>query len=142
MPTTIRVWTHHPSTFPITSPNLVVDATRSVYYRSQEYRDAIHELHHHLKGETQFLWCLTARKTFERHSESIDLIEWELDVPASQILTFYREDVWEPIYHGRSHHWADLLTDLPAENVGALVRVPIDPSWATPHAIPVKYRSQ
>lgn len=138
----MKVWTHHPSTFPITSPDLKVDATQSVYYRSWEYRDAIHELHRHLKGETQFLWCLTTRNTFERHSQSIDLIEWELDVPMSQILAFYREDVWEEIYNGRSKDWAALITSSVSENVGALVRVPIDPSWATPHPIPVKYKSR
>ncbi|WP_419580221.1 hypothetical protein [Stieleria magnilauensis] len=84
----MKVWTHHPSTFPLTSPDLVVDARKSIDYRSQEYRDAIRKLHQHLGGETQFLWCLTSRNTFVRHCASIDLIEWELDAPASQIDAF------------------------------------------------------
>lgn len=135
----MKVWTHHPGTFPLTAPNLIVDASRSIYYRSLQYRSAIHELHRRLQGETQFLWCLTSRNTFQRHCESIDLIEWELDVPNTQILTLYREDAWENIYHGRSSDWDALFTETVAENVGALVRVPIAPSWATPHWIPVKY---
>ena len=135
----MKVWTHHPSTFPLTASNLIVDATKSIYYQSREYRDAIQNLHRHLQGETQFLWCLTSRKTFVRHSESVDLIEWELDVPTSQVLTLYREDIWDEIYRGKSQDWPSLFTNTVTENVGALVRVPIDPSWATQHQIPVKY---
>ena len=74
-----------------------------------------------------------------RHCESVDLIERELDVPTSQVLTLYGEDVWEEIYCGKSQDWPALFTNTVTENVGALLRVLLDPSWAAQHLIPVKY---
>ena len=65
---------------------------------------------------------------------AIDLVEWELNVPDSQVLSLYREDVWEDIYHGRANEWDRLLIhglDARGESIGALVKVPIDPEWAT-----------
>lgn len=50
----MKVWTHHLSTFPLTSPNLVIDATKSVYYRDRTYRDAIRDLHHFLPKVRQY----------------------------------------------------------------------------------------
>tara|TARA_A100000171_G_scaffold42401_1_gene43790 strand:+ start:155 stop:394 length:240 start_codon:yes stop_codon:yes gene_type:complete len=76
---------------------------------------------------------------FVRVSESIDLVQWELNVSEDMVLTLYREEIWDDLYHQRSEDWGSLFADKLGESVGVLVRLPIDPSLATCHELPVKY---
>ncbi len=138
-PRKVTVWTNHPSSFPLTSPNLRIDPTTSRHWRDRLYREALPKLHKRLKGETQFLWCLTRPNMFVRVSESIDLVQWELNVSEDMVLTLYREEIWDDLYHQRSEDWGSLFADKLGESVGVLVRLPIDPSLATCHELPVKY---
>lgn len=135
------VWTNHPKAFPICSPDLVIDYKLGHYWRDNHghYRDVLPKLHR-LLGETQFLWCVTTlNKPFQRMSEDIDLVRWELDVPSSQVLALYREDAWNALFNGESTDWRSLIVDAVGERIGAFVRVPIEPAWATRQEIPVRY---
>ena len=142
----MQLWTHHPSDFPVNDPCLVVDHTKGVYWQSDmqgsngfRYRAVLPKLHA-LIGTDQFLWCLTERGRYERVRENVDkdLMEWELNVPLTQILRFYRESVWDKIVRSQNDNWEHLLiavreTEPRASeltDVGALVRAPLHPKWA------------
>jgi hypothetical protein len=139
----MQLWTYHPSTFPVDDPNLEVDYTRGIFWRiemgqSFRYRVVLPKLHDLVKT-TQFLWCCTLRGTYPRTWEGDDSVEWELNAPLTQILTFYRKNVWDDIVWSRSDDWAQLLIPVGEkervgdENLGALVRVPLKSDWAKCH---------
>ena len=145
----MELWTHHLVEFPVNDPNLIVDHTRGQYWEEEMigvdgfcYRDVLPRLHTCL-GTTQFLWCCTRRDCYPRASEDVDkdLMEWELNVPLTQVLTFYRGSVWEDILWSKSDNWDRLLIAVgetaPAGNqlndLGALARVPLEPKWAKCH---------
>ena len=145
----MQLWTHHPSDFPVNDPDLVVDYTKGMYAQPSmegsngfRYRNVLPKLHT-LVGTTQFLWCCTERGRYERVTEDVDkdLLEWEINVPLTQILRFHLVSVWEDIVWGRSDDWQDLLIEVgetePAANdlsdLGALVRVPLEPKSTTCH---------
>jgi hypothetical protein len=145
----MQLWTYHPSDFPVNDPCLVVDYTKGVYWHPDmqgnngfRYREVLPKLHARV-GTDQFLWCFLKRGGYERVTENVDqdLMEWELNVPLTQILRFYRESVWHDIVHSRSNEWGKLLTEVgqtertgtDRTDLGALVRVPLKPEWARCH---------
>ncbi len=128
----MKLWTYHPSTFTVDDPNGKIDSKRGTYWNDEslQYRTALPQLQQ-LLGTDQFLWCCTTTGCFVRTTEEIDLVEWELDVPTSEILAFYRVSVWEDIVHGRSAVWANLFIDNLSEveaanrDVGVWIRFPL-----------------
>lgn len=142
------LWTHHPSSFRLDDPNLQIDHTKGKFWNSEQlgfrYREALPKLQLLVKTD-QFLWCCTTRGCFVRTTEEIDLVEWELDVPASQVLRFHDVQVWEDIVWSRGDDWDSLLIDgaiadvAADKGIGALVRVPVD-KWATCHGPPEPQR--
>jgi hypothetical protein len=52
-------------------------------------------------------------------SEEIDLVEWELVVPPSEILAFHSVPVWEDIVHGRGEQWQSLLVERTSDEMAA-----------------------
>jgi len=145
----VKLWTHHPSEFTVDDPNLVIDQRQGRYWkdcgRGFRYSEMLSKLCSRI-GTDQFLWCCTARGQFIRMSACIDLVEWEINVPESQIVAFYRESVWETIVHGQSDDWdvliigsSDGITGA-GDRIGALVRAPLRTEWATCHGpLPVEY---
>ena len=154
----MQLWTHHPSDFPVDDPDLVVDYTKGKYADSSmegnngfRYRTVLPELHKRVET-SQFLWCCTERGSYPRVTEDVDknLMEWELNVPLTQILAFHRISAWEDLVWSRSDDWEELLIEVgeiepPANDLsdlGVLVRVPLNPTWTTCHGpLPPKYPS-
>ncbi len=125
----MKLWTYHPSTFRLDDPEARIDPTKGLYWNdtTTRYRDVLPRLQV-LLGTDQFLWCCTTKGCFIRPSKEIDLVEWELDVPPSEILAFYSVPVWEDIVHGRSEAWDNLvIKNVQAANkdVDAFVRFPL-----------------
>ncbi len=146
----MQLWTYHPSDFRINDPNLEVDYKKGKYSHPDiqvangfRYCKVIPKLHE-MVGTTQFLWCFTQQDQFARTYEDDDSLEWELNVPLTQILTFYREKVWEGIIISQNDDWDRLLIAVgetePAgselNDLGALVRVPLEPNQAKNHGQP------
>ena len=93
---------------------------------------------------TQFLWCCLKRGQFFRITWEHDIVEWELNVPDSHVISLYREDIWLDLYHGRAEKWDNLLIDgldCVGEKAGAFVKVPIKEAWATRREMLPKCRS-
>jgi hypothetical protein len=142
----VQLWTHHPSHFPLDSADLVIDPTRGIHWQDERrnfrYRDRLNALHL-LLGTSQFLWCFATRGGFTRYYESQDLVEWELNVPRSQIIAFFSGSIWEDLIWGRSDDWANLFIGSaavrPNPDVQALVRVPLPLGTAKPHRMPAVY---
>lgn len=144
----VKLWSHHPSDFRLeTASN--VDYKKGKYWNSNDpnlrYREVLPLLHGRV-GTDQFLWCCAVRGEFQRTAEEIDLVEWELNVPRSAVLAFYRASIWEDIVWGRSDAWDELFTGTETEanvvstKIGALVRFPLHPEWVTCHGPPpVRY---
>ena len=141
------VWTYHPQAFRLTDPNLVIDPTKGEIWnfgapdRIQRYRRYLPMLQNKL-GTKQFLWCCLEPGQFIRVTPKIDIVEWELNVPDSHVLSLYREDVWEDLYYGRAEEWDKLLIDgldHAEEKAGALIKVPIEEAWATCREVQPKY---
>ncbi len=134
----MNLWTYHPSTFRLDNPDAKIDSTQGVYWNedSLQYRKVLPRLQQ-LLGTDQFLWCCTTPGCFVRTTEEIDLVEWELVVPNSEIVAFYSVPVWEDIIYGRSSAWDDLvlegLTEQRAatKDVGAWIRFPLRPDSIT-----------
>jgi hypothetical protein len=142
----MQLWTHHPSSFRVDNPQLEVDYTKGQYAQPDrageiafQYRKVMPRLHQ-IVGTTQFLWCCTKRGRYPKAMEE-DSTEWELNVPLTQVLSFYRVGVWEDILYNRSDDWTHLLIAVgetePAANdlddLGGLIRVPLEPKWAYCH---------
>ncbi len=148
----MRLWTYHPASFRVDDPNLRIDYTLGDIWNCDSvktregYRRALPRLHQLLDGETQFLWCCTGPRQFVRITESIDLVEWELLVPDAQVLSLYRESLWKSILYEGGDHWAELLVSDLSEagnkDIGALLRVPIEPEWATRREMEPRYPSR
>jgi hypothetical protein len=124
----VKLWTHHPSAFRLDDLEARIDSTRGKYWKNKNlgYRDVLPKLHKRL-GTDQFLWCCTAKGCFIRLSEGVDLIEWELAVPTSEILAFYSVPAWEDIIRGQCQAWDGLFIEsvqAGSEGVGAWVRFP------------------
>lgn len=148
----MQLWTHHPSNFPVNDPNLKVDYTKGQYAQPDKvggialrYREVMPKLHETVET-TQFLWCCTQRGCYPKAMEE-DSMEWELNVPLTQILRFYRVTVWENILKNQNDDWKRLLIAVcetePAANypndLGALVRVPLKLDWVKCHGqLPIK----
>lgn len=132
----MKLWTHHPDKFKVDDPDLMIDHTKGGYWHHEEkgfrYRDVLPVLVKRI-GTDQFLWCCTVRGEFERVSEDVDLVEWELDIEYSQILAFYNVPIWDDLVSSRNDEWENLVLDTGEadQNVGALVRVPLGPTTAT-----------
>ena len=142
------LWTHHPSNFCVDDPELVIHHTRGQYWQSSmgegfRYGEVLSMLIERI-GSDQFLWCCTVRGEFIRTTEEIDLVEWELNVPPPQVFSFFLTSVWEDLVWNRGNDWERLLINGPveegSEDVGALVRVPVEAKCVTCHGpLPVKY---
>lgn len=143
----MRLWTHHPEAFQLNDADLRIDPTMGKYWQYQatnfRYREVLPILIK-LIGTDQFIWCCTVRGQFKRTTSKKDLVEWELDVPAPQILAFYRASVWDGIVWNRSPDWDGLFVDISQgvadTEIHALVRIPIRREWAICHGqLPIKY---
>jgi hypothetical protein len=141
----MQLWTYHRSNFPVDTIS-EIDSTKSFWWTYDEpsfrYREVLPVLWK-LVGTKDFLWCCTERGGFMRMTEEDDVVEWELNVPATSVL-FYRELLWDEILHGKSDNWSDLIlkdvTDPLPGRTGAIVRVPLPPNSATNLGpAPVKY---
>ncbi len=143
----MQLWTHHPSGFSVDDPDLVIDFRKGEYAKEDtqdnkgfRYCNVLPKLHTRV-GTTQFLWCCTKRGEYPRAMEDDDSVEWELNVLLTQVLTFYRVSVWEDIVWNRNDNWDRLLIPVGAtepagsqlNDLGALVRVPLDPNRAKCH---------
>lgn len=141
----LTLWAYHPSDYRLDTPGLIMDHTKGKNWTRKmanfRYREVLLKLQRRL-GTDQFLWCCSTRGCFRRTSEGIDLVEWQLDVPSSHVLSFYCEDVWENIVWSRSNEWERLLIEdspdqiVPCENVGVLLKLPLAPEWITCHGMP------
>ena len=150
----MQLWTYHPSDFRVDDPDLVVDYTKGKYAEPSSqvngfrYREVATKLHKRV-GTTQILWCFVERGRYVRVTEDVDkdVMEWELNVPLTQILAFYRVSVWEDIIWSRNDEWEHLVIAVEIEppasrlsDLGALVRVPLSREWTTCHGhLPPKY---
>lgn len=115
----MKLWTHHPSNFRIDDVTARIDATKGVYWKNNtlKYREALRRLQERL-GTDQFLWCCTVRGLFVRTAEDIDLVEWELDVPLSEVLGFYSSPAWEEVIQGQEEAWDRLFLDRLSKEAG------------------------
>ena len=84
---------------------------------------------HKLLGTDQFLWCWTTRGSRSFKEFCLLLLEWELDVPLSEILAFHSVPIWDEIVGGKSEAWDRLsiekATAVAEENLAAWVRFPL-----------------
>jgi len=135
----MQLWTHQPTGFQIDSASLVIDPARGQYWSCQivgsRYRDVLPKLQE-LVGASQFLWCCTVPGQFVRVTEQMDLVEWELNVPESQILRCIRASVWEAIVRGESDDWENLFrvgAPVAGIDIHVLVRVPLPAGTARSH---------
>lgn len=131
----ITLWTYHPSSFRLDDAGGRIDSSRGRYWnyhspdRRVRYRLVLRRLQALIETD-QFLWCCTTRGKYFRMTTAEDLVEWELDVPHSQVLRFYREAIWAGIIEGRDD-WSELfVAEQPCrherDEIGALVRFPMD----------------
>ena len=144
----MKLWTHHPSDFLVDDRTLQLDHTKGGYWNSPDpdlrkrYREILPKLHDLIETD-QCLWCCTVRGLFERMTEDVDLVEWELRVPFSQVHRFYSIPLWEDLIYTRTDSWDGLfleeLGEAEAEHkdVGALVQFhAFHPDWITCHGPP------
>jgi hypothetical protein len=131
----MQLWTHHTPDFQIDDPGLTIDPQKGPYWQINMegfcYRTVLPQFQM-LLGTSQFLWCCTTRGQFVSTTEDLPLVEWELDVPGSQILRFIRTRVWEDLVWGRSNTWDGLfITDHvePGAEVVALAPAPLATEW-------------
>ncbi len=149
----MRLWTCQGKDVHVDDPNHVVDYTKGTYWKENigRYREALPELHKLLKT-TQFLWCSTEKQNRASEDVEEDVMQWELKVPLTQIVSGYRVSVWDGpkskkgIFEGKDN-WDDLLVPVDKiersdrSDLGVLVRVPLpNRDWAKCHGLqPVKY---
>jgi len=134
----MQLWTHHPTGFQVDYADIVIDPTKGRYWRDEtpglRYRDVLPKLQK-LVGTAQFLWCFTIREL----PENTDLVEWELNVPESQILRFLQSWVWEEIVWTNRADWHNLFVDgrpTAGKGIHALVSVPLPSAWVKRHEKP------
>jgi len=134
----MRLWTYQPRGFRIDDPQLIVDPKQGSYWTDEcwiraRYRQMLPKLIK-MVGTDQFLWCCTAYYTWFS-IPGRPVVEWELNVPRSQILAFIREPVWDAILKGDDRDLASaVVVERPVQpdaNVSALVRVPLLGEWVT-----------
>jgi hypothetical protein len=137
----MQLWTYHPTGFQVDAPDLAIDPKRGQYWWHEatgfRYREVLPKLQQ-VVGVRQFLWCYTFRGQCLRVQEAHDVVEWELNVPDSNILGFLRSSVWEDIVWSRSNDWSGLLvagTPEASKNIHALVFVPLPPGTARCHGL-------
>jgi hypothetical protein len=99
----MRLWTYHPEGFAVDDPQLHIDPTKGPYWNEPRlcYKDALTWLTG-MVGTDQFLWCCTVADAWLPLSYSYDPMKSELDVPASQILAYILEPVWDGILKDRN----------------------------------------
>jgi hypothetical protein len=127
----MQLWTHHPSVFRLDSPGLKVYPKRGHHWKLRRegyrYPEIAAKLWEKV-GTDQFIWCCTIRGRFSRHSEDVDLTEWEINAPPSTVLAFVSSPVWENLIWTRSESWEGLIIDRPSaghSDIHALVAVPL-----------------
>ncbi len=144
----MRLFTHHPSTFNLSDPNQRIDWTKGTYWRYDakgfRYKEVLPILLERL-GDDQFLWCCSRRATYPRTGESIDLVEWEINLPLSEIVLI-SSPAWEGIVHSENDDWDSLIltglteSEAASDDVCALVRFPVRPEALTCHGqLPARY---
>jgi predicted HNH restriction endonuclease len=143
----IRLWTYHPSTFNVDAPDLYVDHTLGKYWRHEEtgfrYREVLPIFCAKI-GTDQFLWCCQKRHCIVRMSEGMDVVEWELNIPSTDAIRFYRWEVWEKLIRSKTDDWSNLWVDdqsqAAADEIEPVVLLPLQPAWIRTHGpAPVKY---
>src|SRR5713101_762581 len=135
----MQFWTHHPTGFQVDAVGLVIDSTKGQYWHCTRprfrYCEVLPKLHK-VVGTDQFLWCNTIRGQYKRWTEGMDLAEWELNVPESQVIAFIRQSVWEDIVWSKNDDWEKIIIEgkpgADADLLG-LVLVPVLPKWAKCH---------
>lgn len=129
----MQLWTYHSPGFPVDTI-AAIDHTKSYWWTYEEpgfrYREVLPILWSKVSTK-HFLWCIGLHGT---RIPDKDEVEWEVNLPQSAVLTFYRTTVWDDIVWSRSNNWPDLLIPVWAESlsraVGALVSVPLPPGSA------------
>jgi hypothetical protein len=92
-PSSLRLWTWHAHGFDIREHQL--DLSKSPYADFPAYQPAVQKLCRKL-GITSVLWCVTS---VDEHfsAPGSDEVQWELKVPASEILAVINCHVWNRI---------------------------------------------
>jgi hypothetical protein len=127
----MKLWTYHPITFRPDDPNVEIDPSKGMCWsmKSLRYREVLPRLHQ-LLGTDQFLWCWTTKDDFTRTSKEITImVEWELDVPLSEIWAFYSVPIWDDIVSGKSEAWETLVVPkegaVANKDLAAWIRFPL-----------------
>ncbi|MEE8169500.1 MAG: hypothetical protein V3T70_03040 [Phycisphaerae bacterium] len=87
------------------------------------------ELLYQSLGRDQLIWCYSQRE--EHCIFSIRTgkeLEWELEVPSSEMVAIYRSAVWTRIIYStlpQDEDWTQLLTDRIGDETGVVIRHPV-----------------
>lgn len=144
----MKLWTHHPSDFDLANPQLQVDPSKGQYQKSAgkgfRYSTVLPLLHAKI-GSSQLLWCCTDRGRYLPCAEPSDLVEWEINLPLSQVQLIDR-DVWEDIIWSRGDCWDVLFVSGLSEDeamnrrINALIQLPLPEGYVTCHGkLPASY---
>ena len=146
--TLMILWTHHPSSFKLDEPGIRVDPTNGKYWKMSEskfpYKQILAMLQEQI-GWGQFLWCCTERGRYLPISEPSDLVEWEIELPLSQV-KLVSVPVWEDLIWSRGDDWDSLFpkglseSEAVDKDIHALVRFPLPANCLTCHGqLPPRY---
>ena len=141
-----QFWTYHPDAFRVDNPTLKLDHTQGTYWDVKyggmpTYRQARPKLVQ-LLGVNDFLWCCPIRGLLERYTLAHDLVEWEINVPASQIVSWLDNLQWEKFVRDPSMATTGLLISqptTPSKDHVAFVAIPLKPGQAIRHEMEPKH---
>jgi hypothetical protein len=144
----MQLWTFQPLGFPIDGPDLIVNPKLGSWWNDESriragYQEMLPKLISML-GTDRFLWCCTAYYKWETTPDR-PVVEWEVNVPESQVLAYIREPLWDAILKGQGLDLASVIVSgpiTPDKEISALVRwpplvlegltchgKPVDPHW-------------
>jgi hypothetical protein len=129
----MELWTWHRRGFDVQNV-LKIDHTLSQWWNHEEsgprYRELIPRLCKAL-GTKNFVWCdgLRGMSPGDRN-----LDDWELNVPKTSVLKYYRADIWDSLLHRHTDDFSGLLLEVGSvplsHDVGAFVQIPLPPGTA------------
>lgn len=112
----MKVYSHHKRDFRIDGPRGYLDPTKGRYWQIfPNYRDGLTKLQG-MVGTKDFLWCEII-PTHKRASESIDLVQWEIEIAHADVLAFLNE---------KQANWNSLCGDSPAVDWSKLIVKPTE----------------
>jgi len=102
MKTGMRLKTRHEEGFHLCGDNGPLDPSRSPYgslFGVEVYMAKCTVLHKHV-GTSQFLWCISASRSFLFY-EKQKPIEWCIDMEPSRVLGYVKKDLWSEFLTGK-----------------------------------------